>query len=478
MYLSVLSDHASRQPDVVAAMTADRRVSYAELWADVCNRAAALREAGVAQGQVVGLTIRDEYLHFVCTLAVIRLGCVQVTLPTFETLAFRNSLAMRTGVGVLLVESPIFSLPGIAAIVAGELSCRSPEDLPASDPGRPCIHLVSSGTTGQPKIVSLSQTQLYLQSLGWKSPPRREVFWRPAPIEHNNSKRHRLYGVVAGSTNVFVDAGVDRIPDVIEAYGVTAVTLSVVEANGLTQLVERGSRGFPQGCEIWLAGSPASDALRRKLCERVTPRLHILYGATEVGSISCAGPGELLVEGSVGFPHSGVELQIVDDSGCQAARGEKGLVRIRASGMAAAYVGDDQATAKAFRDGWFYPGDVGQYLENGAFRLLGRADDMMILASINIFPSEIEAAFVGYAGVLDCAALALRSVHFGDVPLLAVVCDDGVDLQELSRFGRNRLGVRAPRKVFRVAELPRNSSGKVVKTELIRMFEKQRGDAS
>jgi acyl-coenzyme A synthetase/AMP-(fatty) acid ligase len=96
----------------------------------------------------------------------------------------------------------------------------------------------------------------------------------------------------------------------------------------------------------------------------------------------------------------------------------------------------------------------------------GRADDMMILNSINIFPAEIEKVAEGFPGVIECAAFPMRSPVHGDIPMLAVVGADGCDLKALMTYCRERLGIRAPRKVIGLPEIPRNPQGKVVRREL------------
>jgi acyl-CoA synthetase (AMP-forming)/AMP-acid ligase II len=139
--------------------------------------------------------------------------------------------------------------------------------------------------------------------------------------------------------------------------------------------------------------------------------------------------------------------------------------------MAKHYYDDAEATLRAFRDGWFYPGDTAHFAETGELCFDGRGDDMMILASINIFPSEIEAAAEILQGVTECAAFSIRSGEFGDVPMLAVVSGGTTTPEVLLVSMRRTLGVRAPRRVIFVEALPRNAEGKIQRAELRRMFQ-------
>jgi acyl-CoA synthetase (AMP-forming)/AMP-acid ligase II len=91
---------------------------------------------------------------------------------------------------------------------------------------------------------------------------------------------------------------------------------------------------------------------------------------------------------------------------------------------------------------------------------------MMVMNSINIFPAEIERAAAGFPGLRECAAFPVPMARYGQIPLLAVVADPGFDAEALLAHCRAQLGVRAPRKVVRVEQLPRNATGKVLRRTL------------
>jgi acyl-CoA synthetase (AMP-forming)/AMP-acid ligase II len=141
--------------------------------------------------------------------------------------------------------------------------------------------------------------------------------------------------------------------------------------------------------------------------------------------------------------------------------------------MARGYLDDPEASARAFRDGWFQPGDRGRLEPDGTLVFAGRDAEMMMLGTINIFPAEIEAAAQGFPGVADCAAFALRSPALGDIPALAVVevAPGAVDVPALAASCRARLGLRAPRRVVVVPALPRTATGKVQRDRLAALAE-------
>jgi acyl-CoA synthetase (AMP-forming)/AMP-acid ligase II len=213
-----------------------------------------------------------------------------------------------------------------------------------------------------------------------------------------------------------------------------------------------------------------SASLRREFRARFGKPVFVHYGAREFGRISTTylGDSDDALE-SVGAPVPWVELEIVDAEGNALPADAIGELRVRSECMSHEYHGDAVATARHFRNGWFYPGDLASLTLDGTVRVHGRADDMMILNSIKIFPAEIERVLEEHPGVKAAAAFARPSRAHGDIPLAAVELHPsaGIANEELLARARERLGVRAPRRIIVVDALPRNAAGKILKHELI-----------
>jgi acyl-CoA synthetase (AMP-forming)/AMP-acid ligase II len=221
-------------------------------------------------------------------------------------------------------------------------------------------------------------------------------------------------------------------------------------------------------------GSAIPYSVRRNIEEKVTRNLYVRYAATECGAVSMAHPGDHDEAEAVGAILDGVELEIVDHLGKHLGIGETGQIRLRAAGMATHYLNSPVDSAKRFRDGWFYPGDVGRIREDGSLVIEGRSDDMIILNGLNIFPAEIERVLDRHPAVGCAAALGLPSVIHGQIPVAAVEMKKNVSTtsRALQRFTRAALGLKAPRRILVLESLPRNSQGKVVKRELLAFFRK------
>jgi long-chain acyl-CoA synthetase len=182
-------------------------------------------------------------------------------------------------------------------------------------------------------------------------------------------------------------------------------------------------------------------------------------------------PPELLasVTGTVGVPMPGVEVEIVDSHDRAVAVGMTGQVRIKTAQMPSAYHDDPANSARSFRAGWFYPGDVGRLDAFGRLFHLGRADDMMIFNGINIAPAEIERVMLAHPAVADAVAMPLKRAIIHEVPICAIALGAGASASsdELMAWARQRLGVRSPKHIVLMDAIPRNPMGKPLRGQIL-----------
>ena len=184
--------------------------------------------------------------------------------------------------------------------------------------------------------------------------------------------------------------------------------------------------------------------------------------------ISVASPDqhETFPEG-VGFPAAGVTVEVINPNGELVEPGEIGQIRVRKAGMASGYVAE--TAALNYEDGWFYPRDLVSLKRDEPLVFHGRADDVMILNGINVFPSAIEDTLESHPDVKEAVAYAIKSRVHGEIPVAAVVLKPnaqdprGAQLLDLCR---QVLGIRAPRQIFVVDRIPRNAAGKPLRREL------------
>jgi long-chain acyl-CoA synthetase len=439
----------------VAVVTDALEFDYEELVRRVRARANDFERELVGPGSVVGLEIADEVEHLVASLALIAVGACHITRTAHDPADAKELLCARVR------ATHVVTANGVA-------SRRDVQAPPTGAEG--AVYLKTSGTTGDMNIIAFTATQFTQQAQ--RHPEYvSERLLRLASIEHNNSKRHRLYCAIMGGTNVFRPSGEFDVADYCARHRVTCLDISRMHAS---DLAAQGGIGRFNGVKLRTGGSAVPIDVRRAIEQRVTPLLYVRYASTESGAIAMAGPGEHDEAESVGRPLPGVELEIVDAANRVLAAGESGRIRLRAPGVATGYLDGGEQTASRFRDGWFWPGDVGMLRSDGSLIVQGRQDDMMILNGINIFPGEIERVLERHPAVSVAAALPLTSTVHGQIPVAAVELVEAATVTpaELQRFARQHLALRAPRRVMILPTLPRNSQGKILRREIALAFER------
>ena len=464
-FFAKLAAHATNKMAHPAIISERLSLTYGQLFDCVKKTALNLDAAGFGPSEVVGICIEDEVDHVIISLALLATGASIITLPGHDAPQLRTSLAHRVSVTRIIESSDAHNFL--------DYRCGASPS-PAFPPGGQVavdsvLYFRTSGTTGDVNVVPFSEAQVAAQADRHREYAGERLL-RLASIEHNNSKRHRLYCVWQGGTNVFKPRGKFDLVQFVLQHRVSCLDISSMHASDLTALNKVGKLS---GLKIRTGGSAVPYAVRRAIQEKVTTNLYVRYAATECGAISMAGPGDHDEAGAVGIPLDGVELQIVNDQGSRLPLGERGEIRIRVEGVASTYLNSPSDTSKRFRDGWFYPGDLGHIHAGGQLVLDGRTDDMIILNGLNIFPAEIERVLETHPDVDCVAALGLPSQVHGQIPVAAVILKAGVSVTtvELRCFARASLGLRAPRRIIVLDSFPRNSQGKVLKRELLKLFQ-------
>jgi acyl-coenzyme A synthetase/AMP-(fatty) acid ligase len=248
------------------------------------------------------------------------------------------------------------------------------------------------------------------------------------------------------------------------------LTIAVPHAHALTKPLVKTGIAFPR--LPWLkslsiGSAPISEELRADLKTYISPNLCVVYGTNELGAVCFADPAtQVKYPGTIGKPGDGMEVEIVDDDDQRCKPDQIGNMRLRAAGMLEAYVGDTEISRRAFRDGWYYPGDMASMTEDGSIMFKGRSDDLIIFNGINIYPREIELALEQHPAVQEAAAFPFRGAHGAELPGCAVILKSELEVSILEAHSMELLGVCRPRLICVVADFPKNAAGKILKREL------------
>jgi len=206
------------------------------------------------------------------------------------------------------------------------------------------------------------------------------------------------------------------------------------------------------------------------------------FGQTETAStITTLGPDDHVIEGteeekekklrrltsSIGRPMSDIEMKVVDEKGNDVPLGEVGEIVARGPRVMSGYWKDAEKTAKTIdKDGWLHTGDMGYMDEEGYFYLAGRGDDLIIRGGENISPDEVENVLYAHPAIEEAAVIGVPSEEWGQEPRAIVVLKEGktATAEEVVEFCRERLAsFKRPRSVVFIDELPRTSTGKILK---------------
>jgi long-chain acyl-CoA synthetase len=463
---------AREKPSAAAIVDRTRVIDFRGLDGAAWRTATLLAADGLRPGDRVGISLPDNSVFsLILAYALARLGAAWMLMPTTDPPAFRLALAQRFGLAAVIGEDTA-RLDGVRSIppradwlVPGEPgSCAAGGDAPFR------IGL-SSGTTGRPKAVVRTHRDQIRQ---WQAGRRRITgpagrFLTLTSLQLNFGLGYALQALDGGGSVHLVPLPI-RFAEVcaaIDREDITHLAVTPTLARDMLSQLDGDKPRFPGLRNLVLSTMAAPEALRREIRRRITPNLVICYATNESGYVTSADAAtQIAFPETVGRPVDDVEVAIVNEHGRPLPPGQVGLVRVRGPALPAGYIDDPAATAAAFRDGWYHPGDLGFLSADGALFLASRADDVINYDGTKIYPAEIEAALLAHGAVAEAAAFPLAVDGYRQLPAAAVILRAPATAAALLAFCRETLGPHAPRIIHAFPDLPRTATGKVLKREL------------
>jgi malonyl-CoA/methylmalonyl-CoA synthetase len=330
--------------------------------------------------------------------------------------------------------------------------------------------LYTSGTTGRSKGAMLSHGNLYSNAQSLKQVWRyseSDVLLHALPIFHT----HGLF--VATNVTLLSAAGMIFLPKfrpdaVFQALPDATVMMGV--PTFYTRLLQdpRLNRDSSRAIRLFISGSaPLLEETHREWQARTGQAILERYGMTETNMNTSNPHDGVRLPGSVGLPLPGVELRIAGKDGNPLPRGEIGMIEVRGPNVFAGYWRMPEKTAAGFReDGFFITGDLGTINEDGYVHIVGRDKDLIITGGLNVYPKEIESRIDALPGVEESAVVGLPHGDFGEGVTAFVVAKKDAILAEdaiLEALAEHLAKFKRPKRVIFVAQLPRNTMGKVQK---------------
>jgi long-chain acyl-CoA synthetase len=465
---------ASRYPDRPAIIGTESTISYSELERRAASVARRIAER--VPGPIVAL-LHTNSPHFAALFLGARwAGKTVAVLPTLAPPPLLKLMAMETGVE-LVIASPEFE-PAMAAV---GMPCWVGDSSPEIDPSQflpqPVLSaasavLYTSGTTGRPKAVALSEENILANLDGIKQATgfdHSHVMLAVLPLFHAFGLTvTTLLPLTEGASVVVPERFIPRqILQLIEAHRVSCLIAVPAQYRVLIK-----DPTPIDASSFWLCVAGA-ERLPERVAQEFHERFHYPlvqgYGTTELTPVVSFSPHWDNAPGSVGRPLPNLQVTIRGDNDEVLPQGEIGEVCVSGPSVMLGYLNDPQATAQKIRDGVLHTSDRGYLDADGFLFLVGRADDLVKVSGEKVYPSEVENALETIDGVEESAVIALPDEKHGARLHAFVQLRPGAALTdaELRASCREMLEIyKIPRTFSIVEQIPRSVTGKTDKRAL------------
>ncbi|MGD2122272.1 MAG: class I adenylate-forming enzyme family protein [Gemmatimonadota bacterium] len=446
--MAFLDDASLSHPSQVALEDEIGHLTYQEVYSLASETARELRAAGIGPGSVVGVSGGLDR-KTVLTLHAIWMAGASVA-PLNQRWTARES-----GIALELLR-PSHLLEGLTPESPGELSS---DPLPGLPKGTEAARLLTSGTSGRPRVVRLSAGNLRANAdascerLGLDPSDRWLASLSPA---HVGGLALIIRAGLLGSTLVL--RGAFSVSSFVGLLGNGAVTHASLVPTMLHQVLESwGDRAPPRSLRcLLIGGAPASKTLIKRALGAGFP-IALTYGLTEASSQVATAPPRLVQEkpGTVGPPLPGIQTRI----------GREGELLVR---------GPTVALGEGGSEGWLNTGDLAKIDEAGHLWIVGRQSDRIISGGVNVDPLEVEELLQTHPSVKEAVVTGVPDVEWGERVVAGVVT--GVPAwgleEELERLARSALSpAKRPRDIRILPAIPRNPNGKVDRSGLKALFQ-------
>ena len=499
----IVRTHAASQPTNVALVQGDKTQSWAQLYERSCKVANALKAAGVGPQDRVAFLDKNGIDHFEVFYACGLLNAVSVDInwrlaPPEVAYIVNDSAAKVLIVGpdfVPVLDAIAADLPNVKSIVVigGHSKYPSYEDFSGSGastdpgvesaPGDVAFQLYSSGTTGRPKGVMLTNNNFFalipFAAEIWKFTDR-TVNLVAMPLFHIGGGGWATAGQFVGSSSIIVrEMDPNAVIQLIEKHKITHGFLVPAVLQFMLMMPSVKEADFSSLQLMVYGASPISLEVLTNSVETFKCDFMQVYGLTETTGATTLlpsedhdpkGPNAHRLR-SCGVPAPGVEIRIMDnDTGKELPAREVGEIWCKSPQVMKGYWNNPKATAESITpDGWFKTGDAGYRDEDGYIYIHDRVKDMIVSGGENVYPAEVESALMSHPAIADVAVIGVPHEKWGETVKAIVVkkADVAVTEAEIIEFSKGLLArFKCPTSVDWIDALPRNPSGKILKKDL------------
>ena len=491
-----LTTTAKLFPDRIAVVFGDRQWTFRELEQKSQAAASVFQQHDVKPGDRIALMLPNAPSFPVWYYGALRMGAIAVSVSTrlaagevafvIEDSGAKAFIASQDAMSAVEAELPANVGLRLAVDEFGEPTEDTSDDFGSAiyrdvynaSPNEAALILYTSGTTGFPKGATLShgnvRSNVHAFNHLCNMQPDDNVLVA-VPLFHCFGQNALLNSVLNVGGTIVLQQRFDL-----------SETKRLIADQNITQLY-----GVPMMFSLLLDSCTAEELAGVNYCfsaaatlpiqtgnawlQKFNLPIHEGYGLTETSPFATYNHRLKFVPGSIGMPIDSVEIKIVDpETGESCSTGEPGEIAIRGPNVMLGYWNRPKETADAIREGWFYSGDIGQLDESGYLYIVDRVKDMITVGGLKVFPAEVERVLLDHDAVSEVAIVGAPDSVFGEQVFGFLVLTEGTPeqtaLSDISAYAQSHLGnYKVPRRMVAIEKLPRNPSGKVLKTKLREM---------
>lgn len=485
---SILAEPARRRPEHIALIEGEQRISFAELWRQAREQAAALMELGVRPGDRVALMGPNTADFPRAYYAILAAGATVVPVHLLLTADEVEYVLRDSGASLLVCHQQVATVGqeaaarvGITAVDPKELTGEAIPAFVSRSPLDTAVVFYTSGTTGRPKGAELSHLNMVMcatvNSFDANEVGRDDIALGALPLFH-------VFGqTVSMNSHWRVGATLVLLPRFDAAQALRLMVAENVNTFHGVPTMYIGMLAAAQHADVLptlrlciSGGAALPPSVLEEFDKVFGAQILEGYGLSETSPTASVNQPQLGPKaGTVGHPVWGVDVEIADPQ--QRDRIDLlpvdtvGEVVVRGHNVFSGYTGRPEATAEAVVDGWFRTGDLGIKDDAGYLRIVDRIKEMIIRGGFNVYPTEVEAALLRHPNIAQVAVIGVPDETYGEEILAVVVPNGPLTADEVIAYGREHLArYKYPRRIEFVTELPLGPTHKVLKRELKERF--------